>query len=233
MLNLRLQYLGQLMRRAVSFEKTLILGKIEGRRRRGNRGWDCWMASSTQWTWVWVDSGSWWWAGRPGMLKSMGSQRVGPDWATELNWTENTHTHTHSHTHTSIYLITFTDHSLVMVKRLSKLNESISMLCGTTQDGWVIVNSSHKTRSTGGRNGYPPQYSYLENPMDSTKRQKDMIPEDESLRSGVQYTTKEECRAVTNSSRKMKRLGQSWNDTQLWMCLVVKIKSNAVKNNVA
>jgi len=71
------------------------------------------------------------------------------------------------------------------------------------------VNSSHKTRSTGGRNGYPPQYSYLENPMDSTKRQKDMIPEDESLRSGVQYTTKEECRAVTNSSRKMKRLGQS------------------------
>ena len=46
------------------------------------------MASPTQWTWVWVNSGSWWWTGRPGVLRSMGSQRVGHDWATELNWTE-------------------------------------------------------------------------------------------------------------------------------------------------
>ena len=53
------------------------------------RGWDGWMASPTQWTWVWVNSGSWWWTGRPGMLKSMGSQRVGHDWMTELNWTEH------------------------------------------------------------------------------------------------------------------------------------------------
>ena len=45
------------------------------------------MASLTRWTWVWVDSGSWWWTGRPGMLQFMGSQRVGHDWATELNWT--------------------------------------------------------------------------------------------------------------------------------------------------
>ena len=51
-----------------------------------DRGWDGWMASSTQWTWVWVNSGSWWWTGRPGMLRFMGSQRVGHDWATELNW---------------------------------------------------------------------------------------------------------------------------------------------------
>ena len=51
-----------------------------------NRGWDGWMASLTQWSWVWVDSGSWWWTGRPGMLQSMGLQRVGHDWATELNW---------------------------------------------------------------------------------------------------------------------------------------------------
>ena len=50
--------------------------------------WDGWMASPTQWTWVWVNSGSWWWTGRPGMLQSMGSERVGHDWATELNWTE-------------------------------------------------------------------------------------------------------------------------------------------------
>ena len=50
-----------------------------------NRGWDGWMASSTWWTWVWVDSGSWWWTGRPGVLRFMGSQRVGHNWATELN----------------------------------------------------------------------------------------------------------------------------------------------------
>ena len=53
------------------------------------RGWDGWMASLTQWTWVWVGSGSWWWTGRPGVLQFMGSQRVGHNWATELNWTES------------------------------------------------------------------------------------------------------------------------------------------------
>ena len=54
-----------------------------------NRGWDGWMASPTQWTWVWVNSRSWWWTGRPGVLWFMGSQRVGHNWATELNWTED------------------------------------------------------------------------------------------------------------------------------------------------
>ena len=54
-----------------------------------DRGRDGWMASPTQWTWVWVNSGSWWWTGRPGVLQSMGSQRVGHDWATKLNWTES------------------------------------------------------------------------------------------------------------------------------------------------
>ena len=49
-------------------------------------GWDGWMASPTQWTWVWESSGSWWWTGRPGVLQSMELQRVGHDWATELNW---------------------------------------------------------------------------------------------------------------------------------------------------
>ena len=51
-----------------------------------NREWDGWMASPTQRTWVWVNSGSWWWTGRPGMLQSIGSQRVGHNWETELNW---------------------------------------------------------------------------------------------------------------------------------------------------
>ena len=53
-----------------------------------DRKWDGWMASPTQWTWVWVNSGSWWWTGRPGVLWFMGSQRVGHDRVTELNWTE-------------------------------------------------------------------------------------------------------------------------------------------------
>ena len=51
-----------------------------------NRGWDGWMTSLTRWMWVWVNSRSWWWTGRPGVLRFMGSQRVGHDWATELNW---------------------------------------------------------------------------------------------------------------------------------------------------
>ena len=86
MLKLKLQYFGHLMWRADSLEKTLILGKIEGRR-RGNRGWDGWMASVTRWAWVWASFGSWWWTGKPGVLQSMGSQRVRHDWVTELNWT--------------------------------------------------------------------------------------------------------------------------------------------------
>ena len=53
-----------------------------------DRGWDGWMASRTRCTWVWVNSGSWWWTERPGVLWFMGSQRVGHDWATEMNWTE-------------------------------------------------------------------------------------------------------------------------------------------------
>ena len=54
-----------------------------------NRGWDGWMASPTQWTWVWVNFRSWWWTGKPGMLQFMGLQRVGHDWVTELNWIIN------------------------------------------------------------------------------------------------------------------------------------------------
>ena len=88
MLKLKLQYSGHVMRRADSFEKALTLGKIEGRRRSGWQRMRWLMASLTQWTWVWVDSGSWWWTGRPGMLYSTGSQRVSHDWVTKLNWTD-------------------------------------------------------------------------------------------------------------------------------------------------
>ena len=81
---LKLQYFGHLMRRTDSFEKTLMLRKTEGRRRRDNRGLDSWMASLMQWTWVWVGSGRWWRTGRPGVLQSMGSQ----SWTRLSDWTE-------------------------------------------------------------------------------------------------------------------------------------------------
>ena len=85
MLKLKLQYFGHLMGRADSFEKTLMLGKIERRRRRGRQRMKWLDGIMTQWTWVWVDCRSWWWTGRPGVLQFMGFQRVGHDWATELN----------------------------------------------------------------------------------------------------------------------------------------------------
>ena len=84
MLKLKLQYFGHLMGRTDWLEKILILAKIEGRRRRGGqrmRG----LASLTRWTRVWASSRSWWWTGRPGVLQSMGSQRVRQDWVIELN----------------------------------------------------------------------------------------------------------------------------------------------------
>ena len=75
MLKLKLEYFGYLMWSADSFEKTLMLGKIEGRRRRGWQRMSGWMASPTQWTWVWVNAKSWWWTGGPGMLRFMDGSR--------------------------------------------------------------------------------------------------------------------------------------------------------------
>ena len=59
-----------------------------------DRGWDGWMASPTRWTWLWASSGNWWWTGKPAMLQSLGSQRVGHDWVTELNCTLSLKTQT-------------------------------------------------------------------------------------------------------------------------------------------
>ena len=79
MLKLKLQYFGHMMlKRPWCWERWKAGG--EG----NDRGWDGWMASLTQWTWLWVNSKSWWWTGRPGVLQSL--QRVGQDWAAELNW---------------------------------------------------------------------------------------------------------------------------------------------------
>ena len=80
MLRLKLRYFGHLMQRADSLEKTLMLGKLKTGREGEDR--DGWMASPTQWTWVWASSGRWWRTGKPGVLQSIGSQRVG-HWVTE------------------------------------------------------------------------------------------------------------------------------------------------------
>ena len=80
MLKLKLQYFGHLMWRVDSLEISLWCWEGLGARGEGDdRGWDGWMVSLTRWMWVWVNSGSWWWTGRPGVLQFMGSQGVGPD----------------------------------------------------------------------------------------------------------------------------------------------------------
>ena len=86
MLKLKLQYFGHLRWRTDSLETPWCWERLKAGE-GDDRGWDGWMASLTRWTWLWVSSGSWWWTGRPGVLQSMGSQRVRYDWATEPNWT--------------------------------------------------------------------------------------------------------------------------------------------------
>ena len=100
-----------------------------------DRGWDGWMASPTQWTWVWVSSGSWWWTGRPCLLQTMVSERVGHDWVTELNWT--------------------------MRKGFPGVS-GVKNLPANAGDAHSISVSG---RSYGERSGYPLQYSCLENSM--------------------------------------------------------------------
>ena len=88
MLKLKLQYFGHLMWRTDSFERPCCWERLKAGGEGDNRGWDGRMASPTQWTWVWVNSRSGWWTGQPGVLHSMGWQRVRHDWVTELNWME-------------------------------------------------------------------------------------------------------------------------------------------------
>ena len=88
MLKLKLQYFGHLMWELTHWKRLWCWEVLGAGGERDDRGWDGWMALLTQCTWVLVNSGTWCWTGRPGVLWFMGSQRVGHDWATELNWTE-------------------------------------------------------------------------------------------------------------------------------------------------
>ena len=108
-----------------------------------DRGWDDWMASPTQWTWVWVGSRSWWWTGRPGMLQFMGSQRVVHNWVTELNWTDGCPT---------LYTKETKNHSARTVSRISSL-KWISFVCTSFCSlrhitleilGQIVLFQSHK-----------------------------------------------------------------------------------------
>ena len=97
MLKLKPQYFGYLMWWTNTLEKTLMLEKLKVGGEGDNRRWNGWMASLMGLTWVWIGSGSWWWTGKPGVLQSMGSQRVGHDWATELNWEVSKNADLHEH----------------------------------------------------------------------------------------------------------------------------------------
>ena len=85
MLKLKLQYFGHFMWRT-HLKRPWCWERLKAGGKGDDRGRDGWMASPTQWAWVWVNSGSWWWTGRAGMLQSMGSQRVRCNWVTKLNW---------------------------------------------------------------------------------------------------------------------------------------------------
>ena len=87
-LKLKLQYLSTWCKELTHLKRPWCWERLKVRGEGDNRGWDGWMASPTQWTWVWVNSGSWWWTGRSGVLHSMGLRRVRHDRATELIWTE-------------------------------------------------------------------------------------------------------------------------------------------------
>ena len=86
-LKLKLQYLATLCEELTHWKRLWWWEGLGAGGKGDDRGWDGWMASPTWWMWIWVNSGSWWWTGRPGVLRFVGSQRVRHDWATELNWT--------------------------------------------------------------------------------------------------------------------------------------------------
>ena len=105
------------------------------------------------------------------------------------------------------------------------------MPCRATQEGRVMEERSDRMWSTGEGNGKPHQYSCLENPMNSMKRQNDRILKEELPRSVVTNMLLEISGEIT--PERMKGWSQSKNNTQLWMGLVIEARSNTVKRNIA
>ena len=123
-------------------------GKDWGQEEKGKTKdeWDGWIASLTQWTRVWVDSGSWWWTRKPGMLQFMGSQRVGHDWATELNWSvriNNPFNHLWDEQLEGLYWLCYRwirDSFMSLIKAIQRMGGSLQwVLCKDTKERlWVI-----------------------------------------------------------------------------------------------
>ena len=123
-----------------------------------DRGWDGCMASLTQLTWVWVNSGSWWWTRRPGVLQSVASQRVRLNWATELIVWATVHTNPHTHTHDSfrwrgkgLSHTVFSNH-ICQMPSISRQSSLLTLLplwwCATTESrSWSLILSSHSGNS--------------------------------------------------------------------------------------
>ena len=137
MLKLKLQYFGHLITR---WKRPWCWEGLGAGGEGDNRGWDGWMASPTQWTWVWVNSKSWWWTGRPGVLWFMGLQRVGHNWATEL-----------------ILIICYI---FSVFPRLPGSSDGKESACNAGD--WGLVPGSG--RPSGGEDGNPLQHSCLESP---------------------------------------------------------------------
>ena len=143
MLKLKLQYFGHLMRKLTHWKRLWCWEGLEAGGEGDDRGWDGWMASLIRWTWVWVKSGSWWWTGRPGVLRFMGSQRVGHDWATELNAITSLF-QMFSTTQTSsfpvLWLVGTEPHlvSCLSTKRTSQIQSPLGIV------GWLIPSFDNK-----------------------------------------------------------------------------------------
>ena len=88
MLKLKPQYLATWCEELTHWKRPWCWKRLKAGGEGDVRGWEVWMASPTLWMWVWASSGSWWWTGKPGVLQSMGSQRIRHNWVTELNWTD-------------------------------------------------------------------------------------------------------------------------------------------------
>ena len=144
MLKLKLQIFGHLMWRADSLEKTWLWERLKGGE-GDDRGWDGWMASLTWWTWVWVNSGNWWWTG---VLQSMGSQRVRHNWATELN-------------STAVPGSQYPKPRICFPGEL--VGKEFACNAVDARNMGLILGSG---RSLGGETGIPLQYWCLENPTD-------------------------------------------------------------------
>ena len=115
-----------------------------------DRGWDGWMASPTRCTWVWVNSGSWWWIGRPGVLQFMGSQRVGHDWVTELHWTECRWQVTSG----------WNQCSLTVPKILGPMQTTLNLLCLCSTNGIIKPEWQHIILQCGLLNILSPVETY-------------------------------------------------------------------------